>query len=159
MDFSFNLFSEMPYRLYQWTLPSFHWTLLSAWSSAWSALAMWCKTGSHQHWAGHTCCPGPLLLHNCRSLSWDRPNEGLGRWSQTGDDAGAGSCPRTCPSGGRWPPCRRRSEGPPPWWQLQMRPPQPLTAPAHSWQDTEPWIYAAVFYGATQRRLMLINII
>lgn len=129
----------MAYRLYQWTLLSFRWTWLSAWSSLWSALAVWCKTGSRRRWVLHTCYPSPPLLDNCRSWSWDRPEEGVGRCGRTECDVGAGSCPQTCPFGGRWPPCRRRSEGPPPWWQLLMRPPQPLTAPDHSWQNTELW--------------------
>lgn len=149
--------SEMTYLLYQWTLPSFHWTWLSAWSSASSAPAVWCKTGSHRRWSGHTCCPGPPPLDNCRSWSWDRPEEGLRRWrGRSACDAEAGSCPRTCPFGGRWPPCRRRSEGPPPWCQLLMRPPQPLTATDHSWQNTqESWTGAKKknLYGATQEKL------
>ncbi len=133
----FDCSFKMVYLLCQWRLLFSHWTWLSAGSYAWSALAVWCKTGSHQHWAWHTCCLGPQLLYNCRSWSWDRPEEGEGRCSQTGWDVGAGSCLLTYPSGGRWPPCKRRSEDPPPWWQLLMRPPQPLTAPDHSWQNAE----------------------
>lgn len=97
---------------------------------------MWCKTGFPRRWVGHTCCPDPSHHDNCKSWSWDRTAEGAGGYRRTEHDAGAGSCPRTYPSGGRWPPCRRRSEGPPPWWQLLMRTPQPLTAPDHSWNHS-----------------------
>lgn len=64
----FNLFTaEKTYPLYRWTPLSFHWTWLSAGSSLWSALAVWCKTGFHRRWVWHTCCPGPSLHDNCKS--------------------------------------------------------------------------------------------
>lgn len=131
-----SIITEKTYPLYQWRPPSFHWTWLSAGSFLWSELAVWCKTGFPRRWVGHTCCPSPSHHDNCKSWSWDRTAEGAGGYRRTEHDAGAGSCPRTYPSGGRWPPCRRRSEGPPPWWQLLMRTPQPLTAPDHSWNHS-----------------------
>lgn len=125
--------SQMAHLVYPWTLPSFHWTWLLEQSPGWSEFAVWCKTGSRQHWSGHTCW---LLLYDSRSWSWDRLQEWQCRW--TGCGGGAGSCLQTCPFGGRWPPYRRRCEGPPPWWQLLMRP-QLVTAADHSRQHLPAW--------------------